>query len=337
VKLFYRNYMGYFNFRIPSLCVALDKTIIAIAEGRVHTRWDVGDINLVMRRSFDGGQTWTDGEMIWDYGAQSVSNPTMVLDRDTGRIFLFVVLNSYEEEASGDPSFAADDGDYYRYSDDSGATWSEPISVRHIVGENNWPGPGHGIQLCNHPYEGRLVIPLRRRSIYSDDHGQTWQLGEPNNSWSETTVVELMDGTLMRNDRSSRMDGLRRISTSKDGGQTWTEYFEHTDLYEPNTNGCEADQITFEHIDAFGNRNQYLIYAGPRHHTIRRVMAIMLSTDQGESYRIGRLLDYNRANYASLAQYDNDTLLLLYEYGHAGEDDASLDFYSMPISTVLEE
>ncbi len=70
-------------------------------------------------------------------------------------------------------------------------------------------GPGVGIQTTGGPHPGRLIIPARRRNIYSDDHGQTWHYQIIPAGTDEGTIVELADGTLMRNDRPGERPGRR--------------------------------------------------------------------------------------------------------------------------------
>ncbi|MEK4760398.1 sialidase family protein [Viridibacillus sp. FSL E2-0187] len=138
------------------------------------------------------------------------------------------------------------------YSDDEGATWTEPIDLNDEVKEE-WmiflgTGPGNGIQLNNGPHKGRLVFPVyflneynRQASalIYSDDHGKTWTRGESPNEGrvvgeeiineryftnsaheiTESQVVEMPNGQLklfMRN-----YSGYAQIATSFDGGESW--------------------------------------------------------------------------------------------------------------------
>ncbi len=59
---------GYDTFRIPALIEATNGDLLAFAEGRVGGRSDSGDIDLVLRRSGDGGDTWSDLEIVWDDG-----------------------------------------------------------------------------------------------------------------------------------------------------------------------------------------------------------------------------------------------------------------------------
>jgi Neuraminidase (sialidase) len=97
-------------------------------------------------------------------------------------------------------------------SADDGASWSKPVDITKSVGPVH-PGPGRGILLKS----GRLVIPGRSTDkhgqslvIYSDDHGKSWKAGAdvaPNTT--ESQVVELADGRIMINMRSTRSKGCR--------------------------------------------------------------------------------------------------------------------------------
>ncbi|HDR1806769.1 TPA: exo-alpha-sialidase [Pasteurella multocida] len=137
------------------------------------------------------------------------------------------------------------------HSDDNGKTWSQPIDLTAQV-KKDWmrffgTGPGVGIQTQN----GNLLFPIyyiNRQGkqsaalIISRDGGNTWDLGQsPNDNrpdlygqnsetlsrsnagyeLTESQLVELDNGDLklfMRN-----TSGRVMMSTSKDGGYTWTD------------------------------------------------------------------------------------------------------------------
>src|ERR1044072_2525437 len=48
----------YHTYRIPSVIVAPKGTVLAFCEGRKNGRGDTGDIDLLVKRSTDGGKTW---------------------------------------------------------------------------------------------------------------------------------------------------------------------------------------------------------------------------------------------------------------------------------------
>lgn len=54
------NEGGYAAYRIPSLTVTPTGALLAICEARRNSIVDEGDIDLVARRSTDGGTTWSD-------------------------------------------------------------------------------------------------------------------------------------------------------------------------------------------------------------------------------------------------------------------------------------
>src|SRR5438067_11475242 len=85
---------GYFAYRIPAIETAPDSSLLAFAEARKHNLNDPGfdkqDIDLVMKRSTDGGRTWSEMKIIEDPGeGWSAANPATLVDRDTQRVWLF--------------------------------------------------------------------------------------------------------------------------------------------------------------------------------------------------------------------------------------------------------
>jgi sialidase-1 len=84
---------GYFAYRIPALETAPDGSLIAFSEARKYNLGDPGfgkqDIDLVYRRSTDGGKTWSSMRVIEDPGELwSAANPATVVDRTNGRVWL---------------------------------------------------------------------------------------------------------------------------------------------------------------------------------------------------------------------------------------------------------
>jgi hypothetical protein len=91
--VFSAGHDGYFAYRIPAIAAAPDGTLLAFAEARKYSLADPGgdgqDIDLVLRRSTDGGTTWLPMQVIEDPGEHwSAANPATVVDRDTGKLWL---------------------------------------------------------------------------------------------------------------------------------------------------------------------------------------------------------------------------------------------------------
>jgi hypothetical protein len=79
--LFISGRDGYKAYRIPALVVSNRGAILAICEARKNSFSDKGDIDLVIKRSLDNGETWTEMQLIWDDGDNTVGNPCPVVDR----------------------------------------------------------------------------------------------------------------------------------------------------------------------------------------------------------------------------------------------------------------
>src|SRR5262245_6882535 len=66
---------GYHTYRIPSAIVTPKGTLLAFCEGRKSGRGDAGNIDLLLRRSSDGGKTWGKTQVVWDEGDNTCGNP----------------------------------------------------------------------------------------------------------------------------------------------------------------------------------------------------------------------------------------------------------------------
>lgn len=199
---------GYHTFRIPSLIVTRHGTLLAFCEGRKTSRNDHGDIDLVLKRSNDGGVSWGPLAVVHEEGDTAkitIGNPCPVVDQDTGTIWL---------------PFTRDNDDVFvTKSEDDGRSWSRPGRITASVKKMGWTwyatGPGVGIQLKSSAHRGRLVIPCDHYEVHdgkpvkfshvfhSDDHGTSWTLGGSiGPHMNECQVAELRDGSLLVNMRN---------------------------------------------------------------------------------------------------------------------------------------
>jgi sialidase-1 len=208
IKLFDGGTDGYHSFRIPSIVRTNDNTLLAFVEGRMAANKDYGNINVEYKRSTDNGATWSAMMEVVGAGQGTWGNPTSVVDRTTGRIWVFMSWNSATKNQGGTDGYEKIDtwGDrkvYYSYSDDDGLHFTTPTDMTSTLLPPGYTwdamGPGVGIQTS----DGTLVIPAIGRNIYSTDHGATWQYKLIPGGTSEGAIVELNDGRLMRNDRAT--------------------------------------------------------------------------------------------------------------------------------------
>jgi sialidase-1 len=313
---------GYHTYRIPALIVTKNGTVLAICEGRKTGRGDHGDLDLVQKRSTDGGQTWGPLELIYEEGGTekiTIGNPCPVVDQQTGTLWL--------------PFNRDNDAVFMLSSDDDGRTWSKPREITATTKQKDWnwyaTGPGNGIQLTRGKYKGRLVIPCdhrlngpkddkggwqqagRSHVIYSDDHGQTWQLGGSTDfGMNECAVVELSDGTLMLNSRSYRGKACRGISLSKDGGTTWEPTYDDPSLVE---SVCQASLIRYSWPEAAATDKGLLLFSNPAVPKGRDHVTVRGSTDDGKTWPFSRLICEGSSAYSSLAVLPNGEIGLIYE------------------------
>ena len=316
----------YASMRIPALVATQKGTLLAFCEGRVTSASDWSDMDLLMRRSTDGGKTWSDFVVIAPReGKRPTSNATPIVDREGNIHLLF----------QRDYAIA-----YYTKSTDDGKTWSKPVDITYAFDafkpEYNWkvlaPGPGHAIQIKS----GRLVVPVwmadsekmePHRShypscvatIYSDDLGKTWKRGAivANNSPeiknpNETMAVELEDGRVMLSIRNPSEIRRKAVSYSPDGISNWTKIAFDEELFEP---VCMSSIVRVS-TKADGGKSR-LLFVNPDSEHIpkhpRQNLTAKLSYDEGESWTVEKVLNPGASGYSDLAVGPDGTIYCLYE------------------------
>ena len=329
--LFIKGRGGYNNYRIPALLTTQAGTLLAFCEGREGG--DSSDIDLLLRRSEDGGKTWSRKQVVWDQGRNVCGNPCPVQDRDTGIIWLLLTWNDSTDSGKKLHGGTAKDTRhvYVCSSEDDGRTWSKPIEITATTKRKNWwwyaTGPGVGIQLRHGPHKGRLVIPCDHTDkdghashiIYSDDHGKSWQLGGlVSGGCNECQVVELADGKLMLNMRMQENGrGKRGVAMSNDGGQTWSKLKLDPVLIEP---VCQASFLRY--TLASTNSKNRLLFSNPassppsgKTRGDRINMTVRLSYDEGMTWPVSKLLHDDPSAYSCLAVLPDGDIGCLYEGG----------------------
>ncbi len=84
------------NHRIPALIQMPGGDLLAFAEKRNDGIGDVGNHDLVLKRSADLGQTWSDEQLIFDDGPNTCTDTTLCFDRQRNRLFLFFLRDKKE-------------------------------------------------------------------------------------------------------------------------------------------------------------------------------------------------------------------------------------------------
>lgn len=319
---------GYHTYRIPSLIATPRGTLLAFCEGRKKGSGDSGDIDLLLRRSGDGGRTWEPVQTVWDDGPNTCGNSCPVVDAETGAICLLMThnLGGDHEGAIIERKSKGTRTVWLARSDDDGRTWSRPREITAAAKRAEWTwyatGPGAGIQLVHGKFKGRLVVPCDHieantrkyfsHVIYSDDRGRTWRLGgrTPQPQVNECEVAELADGRLLLNMRNYDGSKLRRTSVSTDGGMTWTDPTPDAKLVEPI---CQASLRRYRWPE--GNRPGVLLFSNPASAKARVNMTVRASLDDGKTWPVERLLHDGPSAYSCLAALPGGEIGCLFEAG----------------------
>jgi sialidase-1 len=298
------------GYRIPSMLTFKDNTgrdiVIAFAESRADVMLDWGDIDLVMRRSTDGGKTWGPIIVLVDAGKRTAGNPCPVFDRDTQTLWLPYCIDNKQV--------------WMMKSTDYGVTFSKPDDLTKELNlgltcddsslcTEYGTGPGIGIQLKN----SRLIIPayyfgpsIKRGAhvIYSDDHGMTWHKGDNLGTGEEPQAFEQADGVLNMNCRFNRCKP-RQIGLSKDGGQTWFHKYGDNALIDAETQGS---------IISFPGAAGKILFSNPAY-CARGNMTLRMSYDDGKTWPVKREIYNGPSCYSQICMLPDGTILLIFESG----------------------
>ncbi len=339
---------GYTMFHVPALIISSKGTILAFTEGRYGKGKDWDDMDLLMRRSIDQGNTWESIKVVIPYTkGKPTSNITPIADRD-GTIHLLYHVNYANA--------------YYIQSKDDGITWSEPVEITPVFDafkkEYDWkvlaPGPAHGIQMNN----GRLLVPVwlcipdksipggdHRPSsvatIYSDDHGKTWKRGAiiTNNgdiatngdtivNPNESIVIQLTDGRVMINMRNESLINRRLISYSPDGISGWSKPAFDMDLFEPvcmasiiRVTGKQHKKSRIIFVNPDSRNNAVQIRKGQQVYKPRENVTARLSYDEGQTWPVHKSLFPKGSGYSDLAINKKGMIYCMYEIRDGDDGD----------------
>ncbi|MBT4098334.1 MAG: exo-alpha-sialidase [Gemmatimonadetes bacterium] len=308
-SLFESGTLGYHTCRIPALVTTGSGTILAFCEGRRGGSSDDVPIDILVRRSDDGGQQWSSPVAIISDGERTCGNPCPVVDWTSGDVLLLFCKDNQE-------IFLSRSGDH-------GHTWGPPRNIsaqaRHPDGSFVGTGPGHGIQLAS----GRLLIPCwvdespgpatwrpanwgKVQSSYallSDDGGETWHQSEKltHDVTDECEAAEI-NGTVYMTARSRGGRRQRGRSFSSDGGQSWSpvEFIPSLPEY-----SCQGSVLSL------GGRR--VLLAHPASTEDRSQMTLYLSEDGGQSWPTSKRIYEGGAAYSDLAMTPSGEIVCLFE------------------------
>lgn len=295
---------GFNCYRIPGIVVTAKGTLLTYYETRLNgSDWSTRGVGL--KRSLDGGCTFSSRQMIAYDEEIAINNPVMIASRE-GKVH-FLWQKDYRQL-------------FYQVSEDDGVSFSDPVSILGTVEafktEYNWSlfavGPGHGIELQN----GRLVVPIwlargegnnhyptQVSTLISDDGGKTWERGEivygsenkaDDFAWpNETQAVELSDGRVMLNIRHEGQMHYRYITVSPNGKDQFSAPIPDRQLPDP---------ICFGSIAKAGERTVFINCAhnDPKGWAPRINLTVRMSEDDAKTWPYAKKIA-EVAGYADIA------------------------------------
>lgn len=301
------------EYRIPSIIITNNGNLIAVCDARVDKPGDApNNIDLVSKKSSDGGNTWTKSKVIAGFPDDDAAcDASMVVDKQTGTIWM-----AYDYAVS-DPQ--GDDGRILRIhiikSDDEGETWSSPVDLSYLTrGKDYWLQNGPGVGLFT---GGTIVFPMysvtrggkgpqKTMLVYSSDHGKTWLLGNGVGEYNpEPQIVSLPGGRIMANMRRPRGQEYRQTAVTDDFGLTWSDVSNDLTLIE---SGCQGSLINYN----FKNKN-LLIFSNPADRKERKNMVVRVSNNDGKTWQKEIPVYGGSAAYSCLVQLPNGNVGLLFE------------------------
>lgn len=307
-------------YRIPSIVCTGNGTLLVFGELR-HSSWlDKSHTDVMLRRSTDGGATWTTAANLTSTvngGSYAFMDPCPILDPSTGRIFLFCTRwNKSDTDVTNNRAFLL-------VSDDNGETWTSPADITDSILDYSEGacyisgfGPGHGIAISSGKYTGRLVLITRQsngsttycRTLWSDDHGNNWKNGNTVSS-GEAQIAECGKDKLYLNIRKG---AGRNYAFSKDGGASWS-----TPVTDPSLptleGGCQASVL--------GVGGDMVFYCGPKGGTAtssndnRQKLTIYRSAVGAQTWSRNTELYSLASGYSDMVRMPDGKIAIVFEAG----------------------
>lgn len=322
-----RGTAGHRQYRIPALAVSPRGTLLAAYDGRPNLDDLPNPIDLLIRRSMDNGASWEPQQIVrTGTGLDGYGDPSLLVDTETQRIFMFHAAGTHAGFFEAVEGLADTDSIQHAdlsFSDDDGATWQHRRLTPMLKREGMtglFAAAGAGIQIHTGPFAGRLVqqfVVLFRGEIasasaYSDDHGDTWTLGELIAGSNENKVVARTDGSLLMH---SRATPFRLTAVSTDGGHSYSPAQPHHELPDPSDNGSVARFDGLPNVTGLASpeTENWLIATHNHDPLLRRNTLLKLSQDDGATWPHAVVLSAGSSEYSTAARLPDGRIGVLYE------------------------
>lgn len=313
-----RGVGGYRQYRIPAMAVTPSGRVITIYDARADFDDLPGPIDLVIRTSDDNGDTWSAQQIFRKHeGISGYGDASIIVDPDFGDKGRVIVLYQWTQTAGFFESIVGTDLDDpliahigRSISDDDGITWRHDVITNQLKDQQT-PGifatSGMGGRISVGQYAGRLLqtFVLRRKSGllsaigFSDDHGESWQLGALIPGGNETAIVGLQDGSILFH---SRATPFRIAGRSTDGGKTLSELAPDIALPDPSDNGS---LLALKNGDVLCSHNH--------DNNLRTNTVIKRSVDNGHTWRSAVTLEKGSSAYSTTCELVDGSIGVLFE------------------------
>lgn len=325
-------------YRIPAMTVAKNGDLVAACDKRFDSGGDAGShrIDIVVRRSSDGGRTWTEPQTVaqgrgagdFDFG---FGDPALVTTR-SGRIICMTCAGN-RGFWSGQRTAAI------VISDDGGRTWSEPRSLftdrftDEVSGKKNefgqWSGfitSGRGVVTD----DGRVMFLMlvnnrdgfKNYVLYSDDDGESWTLDShiAYNLGDEAKLCVLGDGSLIA---SSRRKGARGFNHGDAQTLAFGEQWQAETLKGA---ACNADILNYQ--PARKGQADVLLHTLPvTIPTLQRAdLRLFVSRDTARTWQPVFTLQPGAASYSTMVRLHDGSLGVLFEDESNGVNNWTMTF-----------
>lgn len=329
---------GSHYYRIPAMVVAKDGSVIVAYDKRFDNLGDAGShrIDLVARRSTDGGSTWSEPLTIAEgKGKGGFSNgfgdPALVVT-PKGRIICM--------SCAGDKNFWNGQKDVAMiYSDDNGRTWSQPVNITdfHLNNEVDsvqnklyssgfFVTSGRGILTT----DGRVMFAANYRSkdgrikeyvLYSADEGQSWTLDRhlAYMGADESKLAELNDGRLMM---SVRQKGNRGFNITKGRSLQWGTQNRNSQICGA---ACNADILYYD------RKRKVMLHTIPATTpSLQRAnLQLLVSYNEGQTWTVADTLQAGAASYSTMERLPDGSLAIFYEDESNGVDNWTMNYITL--------
>lgn len=328
-------------YRIPAMVVDRDGNLLVAADRRYESNGDLGNhkIDVAIRKSMDGGRTWSPQCIIAKGDGQSAvcfgyGDPALAV-APSGRIICIMAAgrNNY---------FYGMRNMGITMSDDNGTTWT-PVceltasSFRDATHDltdslgfwSIFTTSGRGLTTSN----GTIMFAantLKQSGTYasdcyllsSGDEGESWQLG-PALAFAEgdeSKLVEMKDGKLLL---SVRRRGARGFNIGSPDGSRWEQQWNNGDIN--NGNACNADILRYS--------PDILLHTYLKHPTDRANLMLAMSNDEGRSWHDIMNIQPGGAAYSTMVKLPNGDVAILFEDESYSADNG----YALTFVTIAKE